>query len=77
MVCRPRLRVARVPTRTFFSGLHQDAGEILGTTFDIAHSGDGAGEGHSVLLTCEHHLVPFHGVAHGLSIPGPDEGYRA
>ena len=22
----------------FFSGLHQDAGEILGTTFDIAHS---------------------------------------
>ena len=30
-------RVARAYAE-FFSGLHQDAGEILGTTFDIAHS---------------------------------------
>ncbi|MEE1621405.1 GTP cyclohydrolase I FolE [Zafaria sp. Z1313] len=54
----------------FFSGLHQDPAELLGTTFDIDH-------GELVLVkdipfysTCEHHLVPFHGSAHIGYIPG-------
>lgn len=56
----------------FFSGLHQDAGEILGTTFDIAHSEMVLVKDIPFYSTCEHHLVPFHGVAHVGYIPGPD-----
>ena len=51
-------RVARAYAE-FFSGLHQDAGEVL--VKDIPF-----------YSTCEHHLVPFHGVAHVGYIPGPD-----
>ena len=53
----------------FFSGLHQDAGEILGTTFDIAHSEMVLVKDIPFYSTCEHHLVPFHGVAHVGYIP--------
>ena len=56
-------RVARAYAE-FFSGLHQDAGEILGTTFDIAHSEMVLVKDIPFYSTCEHHLVPFHGVAH-------------
>ena len=64
-------RVARAYAE-FFSGLHQDAGEILGTTFDIAHSEMVLVKDIPFYSTCEHHLVPFHGVAHVGYIPGPD-----
>lgn len=64
-------RVARAYAE-FFSGLHQDAGEILGTTFDIAHSEMVLMKDIPFYSTCEHHLVPFHGVAHVGYIPGPD-----
>ena len=64
-------RVARAYAG-FFSGLHQDAGEILGTTFDIAHSEMVLVKDIPFYSTCEHHLVPFHGVAHVGYIPGPD-----
>ena len=64
-------RVARAYAE-FFSGLRQDAGEILGTTFDIAHSEMVLVKDIPFYSTCEHHLVPFHGVAHVGYIPGPD-----
>lgn len=64
-------RVARAYAE-FFSGLYQDAGDILGTTFDIAHSEMVLVKDISFYSTCEHHLVPFHGVAHVGYIPGPD-----
>ena len=61
-------RVARAYAE-FFSGLHQDAGEILGTTFDIAHSEMVLVKDIEMWSTCEHHLLPFHGVAHVAYIP--------
>lgn len=64
-------RVARAYAE-FFSGLYQDAGDILGTTFDIAHSEMVLVKDIPFYSTCEHHLVPFHGVAHVGYIPGPD-----
>ena len=64
-------RVARAYAE-LFSGQHQDAGEILGTTFDIAHSEMVLVKDIPFYSTCEHHLVPFHGVAHVGYIPGPD-----
>ena len=69
-------RVARAYAE-FFSGLHQDAGEILGTTFDIAHSEMVLVKDIPFYSTCEHHLVPFHGVAHVGYIPGRRQGDRS
>lgn len=65
-------RVARAYAE-FFSGLHEDAGDILSTTFDIGHSELVLVKDIPFYSTCEHHLVPFHGVAHVGYIPG-DEG---
>ena len=64
-------RVARAYAE-FFSGLHQDAGEILGTTFDIAHSEMVLVKDIPFYSTCEHHLVPFHGTAHIGYIPSAE-----
>lgn len=58
-----------------FAGLRQTPDEVLSTTFDLGHD-------EMVLVKdielysaiCEHHLVPFHGVAHVGYIPG--EGGR-
>ncbi|MDT0189385.1 GTP cyclohydrolase I FolE [Rothia terrae] len=65
-------RVARAYAE-FFSGLHEDAADILSTTFDIGHSELVLVKDIPFYSTCEHHLVPFHGVAHVGYIPG-DEG---
>jgi len=64
-------RVARAYAETF-AGLRQDAGDVLGTTFDIGHDEMVLVKDIEVYSTCEHHLVPFHGVAHVGYIPSPD-----
>lgn len=64
-------RVARAYAETF-AGLYQDAHDILATTFELGHEEMILVKDIAVYSTCEHHLVPFHGVAHVAYIPGPD-----
>ena len=64
-------RVARAYAE-IFSGMHQTADDVLTTTFDIGHEELVIVKDIEVYSTCEHHLVPFHGVAHVGYIPGPD-----
>lgn len=64
-------RVARA-YEEMFSGLDQDARELLGTTFDIDHSELVLVKDIPFYSTCEHHLVPFYGSAHVGYIPGDD-----
>ena len=61
-------RVARA-YRELFSGLAQDPAELLSTTFDIDHEEMVLVKDIEVWSTCEHHLLPFHGVAHVAYIP--------
>jgi GTP cyclohydrolase IA len=46
-----------------FAGLRQDPRDILGTTFDLGHEEMVMVKDIEVFSCCEHHLVPFHGVA--------------
>lgn len=62
-------RVARA-YREIFAGLRQDARDVLSATFDIGHEEMVLVKDIEVYSTCEHHLVPFHGVAHIGYIPG-------
>ena len=64
-------RVARAYGETF-AGLWQDPKEILATTFDEDHDELVLVKDIPMYSTCEHHLVPFHGVAHVGYIPGED-----
>ncbi len=64
-------RVARAYTETF-AGLGQDPYEVLSTTFDEDHDELVLVKDIPMYSTCEHHLVPFHGVAHIGYIPGED-----
>ncbi|WP_037354797.1 GTP cyclohydrolase I FolE [Amycolatopsis orientalis] len=64
-------RVARA-YQEMFAGLYTDPDEVLARTFDESHE-------ELVLVTdipmysnCEHHLLPFHGVAHVGYIPNGD-----
>jgi GTP cyclohydrolase I len=62
-------RVARA-YQEIFAGLRQDPRDVLSATFDIGHEEMVLVKDIEVYSTCEHHLVPFHGVAHVGYIPG-------
>jgi len=64
-------RVARAYAETF-AGLYQEPRDVLSATFDIGHDEMVLVKDIAVFSTCEHHLVPFHGVAHVGYIPGGD-----
>ncbi len=64
-------RVARAYAE-IFAGLYVDPREVLTTTFELGHEEMILVKDIEVYSTCEHHLVPFHGVAHVAYIPGPD-----
>ena len=64
-------RVARA-YEEIFSGMHSTAEDVLTTTFDLGHDELVIVRDIEVYSTCEHHLVPFHGVAHVGYIPGDD-----
>ena len=61
-------RVARAYAETF-AGLRMAAEDVLTTTFDLGHDELIIVRDIEVYSTCEHHLVPFHGVAHVGYIP--------
>ena len=64
-------RVARSYAE-IFAGLAQDPETALSATFDVAHNEMVLVRDIALYSTCEHHLVPFHGVAHVGYIPGED-----
>jgi len=64
-------RVARAYAETF-AGLDQSPKDFLETTFAIDHDELILVRDIEVYSTCEHHLVPFHGVAHVGYIPALD-----
>ncbi|WP_405439270.1 GTP cyclohydrolase I FolE [Streptomyces avidinii] len=64
-------RVAR-SYREIFAGLYQKPEEVLTTTFDLGHDEMVLVKDIEVMSNCEHHLVPFHGVAHVGYIPSTD-----
>jgi GTP cyclohydrolase I len=64
-------RVARA-YREIFAGLWQRPEEVLTTTFDLGHDEMVLVKDIEVLSSCEHHLVPFVGVAHVGYIPSQD-----
>ncbi|MDN5795425.1 MAG: GTP cyclohydrolase I FolE [Intrasporangium sp.] len=61
-------RVARSYTE-IFAGLDMDASGVLDKTFNIDHEELIIVRDIELYSTCEHHLVPFHGVAHVGYIP--------
>ncbi|MEU8842781.1 GTP cyclohydrolase I FolE, partial [Streptomyces roseus] len=64
-------RVARA-YKEIFAGLYQKPEEVLTTTFDLGHDEMVLVKDIEVMSNCEHHLVPFHGVAHVGYIPSTD-----
>ena len=61
-------RVARMYAEVF-SGLHKDPGEHLRKTFAVDHRELVLQKGIEFASTCEHHLLPFTGVAHVAYLP--------
>jgi GTP cyclohydrolase I len=55
-----------------FSGLHEDPARHLTVTFEADHDEMVMVRDIPLHSMCEHHLVPFHGVAHVAYIPGED-----
>jgi GTP cyclohydrolase I len=64
-------RVARAYAETF-AGLRQRPEDVLQTTFDLGHDEIVLVRDIELYSTCEHHLVPFHGVAHVGYVPSAD-----
>ena len=64
-------RVARSYAE-IFRGLRERPEDVLTTTFDIDHDELVLVRDIEVYSTCEHHLVPFHGVAHVGYIPNTE-----
>ena len=64
-------RVARAYAEVF-GGLRMRPEDVLATTFDIGHDEMVLVRDIEMYSTCEHHLVPFSGVAHVGYIPNVD-----
>ena len=64
-------RVARAAVE-MYGGLHEDPATVLDKTFDLGHEELVLVKDIPFYSTCEHHLVPFHGVAHVGYIPSAD-----
>jgi GTP cyclohydrolase I len=64
-------RVARA-YEEIFRGMRMEPDEVLTTTFDLGHDEMVLVRDIELYSTCEHHLVPFHGVAHIGYIPNVD-----
>jgi GTP cyclohydrolase I len=68
----------RTPTRVaamyeeIFSGLHEDPSRHLTVTFEANHDEMVMVRDIPIFSSCEHHLTPFHGMAHVAYIPGDD-----
>ena len=62
-------RVARAYVE-LTSGMREDAREVLSTAFDLGHEELIIVRDIEVHSLCEHHMLPFHGVAHIGYIPG-------
>jgi GTP cyclohydrolase IA len=64
-------RVARAYAEQF-AGLYVDPSDVLQTTFDAHHEEMVLVKDIEMYSTCEHHLIPFHGVAHVGYIPNSE-----
>ncbi|MBN2176451.1 MAG: GTP cyclohydrolase I FolE [Demequinaceae bacterium] len=64
-------RVAR-SYEELFQGIGQDPKEALSAVFELGHHEMILVKNIEVYSVCEHHLLPFHGVAHVAYIPGED-----
>ncbi|MDR0366728.1 MAG: GTP cyclohydrolase I FolE [Bifidobacteriaceae bacterium] len=64
-------RVAKA-AQEIFSGLHADPRSVLAARFDLGHQELVLVKDVAVYSMCEHHLLPFHGVAHLGYIPAAD-----
>ena len=64
-------RVAKA-AHELYAGMWQDPAEVLSKTFPIEHEELVIVRDIPMYSTCEHHLLPFHGVAHIGYIPGAD-----
>lgn len=65
------MRVAKA-AEELFAGMHTDPAEVLSKTFDISHDELVLVRDIEVQSFCEHHLLPFVGVAHVGYIPAKD-----
>ena len=68
---RTPIRVAQAYAE-LFAGLRVDPSTVLTTTFEAEHEELVLVRDIEVFSLCEHHLLPFHGVAHLGYIPGTD-----
>jgi GTP cyclohydrolase I len=68
---RTPARVARVYAE-LFAGLRVHGDQVVTTTFEANHDEMILVRDIEVMSCCEHHLLPFHGVAHVGYIPGTD-----